>query len=127
MTAWRAMPQTSDTETPGRHDVGNARSPAELSERGWRDVVRRSLRALATRNMSLTAAGIAFYVVWAFFPALVVLVMMAALLLGKAHVLSLLSQVRPDLPEAFNVVVMSQLDALAERSRGLSIGTVTGA
>lgn len=121
------MLQTSGTEPSRGRDVGNARSPAELSERGWRDVLRRSLRALATRNMSLTAAGIAFYMVWAFFPALVVLVVMAALLLGKSHVLSLLSQVRLDLPEAFNIVVMSQLDALAERSRGLSIGTVVGA
>lgn len=77
--------------------------------------------------MSLAAAGIAFYMVWAFFPALALIVVLAALLLGKAPVLALLSWVRLDLPDSFNILVVSQLDAIAERSRGLSIMTVLGA
>lgn len=105
----------------------NASSPAEISQRGWRDVLRRSSRAMAAQNMSLSAAGIAFYVVWAFFPALAIIVVLAALLLGKAQVLAWLSSVRLDLPDSFNIVVTSQLDAIAERSRGLSIVTVLGA
>ena len=64
----------------------DASSPAEISQRGWRDVLRRSSRAMAAQNMSLAAAGIAFYMVWAFFPALVLIVVLAALLLGKAQV-----------------------------------------
>lgn len=82
---------------------------------------------MAAQNMSLAAAGIAFYMVWAFFPALALIVVLAALLLGKAQVLAWLSSVRLDLPDSFNIVVMSQLDAIAERSRGLSIMTVLGA
>jgi membrane protein len=104
----------------------NAGSPAEISQRGWRDVVRRSSRAMATQNMSLSAAGTAFYVVCAFFPALAMLVVLAALLLGKAQVLAWLSTVRLDMPESFNITITSQLDAIAQRSRGLSIVTVVG-
>jgi membrane protein len=105
----------------------NAGSPAEISQRGWRDVLRRSSRAIAAQNMSLSAAGIAFYVVCAFFPALAMIVVLAALLLGKAQVLAWLSSVRLDMSESFNITVTSQLDAIAERSRGLSIVTVLGA
>jgi membrane protein len=105
----------------------DASSPAEISQRGWRDVLRRSSRAMAAQNMSLSAAGISFYMVWAFFPALALIVVLAVLLLGKAQVLAWLSSVRLDLPHSLNIVVMSQLDAIAERSRGLSIMTVVGA
>jgi membrane protein len=82
---------------------------------------------MAAQNMSLSAAGIAFYLVWAFFPVLATIVVLAALLLGKAQVLAWLSSVRLDLPDSFNVVVTSQLDVIADRSRRLSIVTVVGA
>jgi membrane protein len=82
---------------------------------------------MAAQNMSLSAAGIAFYLVWAFFPVLAIIVVLAALLLGKAQVLAWLSSVRLDLPDSFNVVVTSQLDVIADRSRRLSIVTVVGA
>jgi len=106
---------------------GSASSPAEISRRGWRDVLRRSSLAMVEQNMSLAAAGIAFFMVWAFFPALTLVVIVGATLLGKTHVLAWLSSVRLDLPESFNVVVIAQLDAIAERSRGVSIATVAGA
>ncbi|MEP7083636.1 MAG: YihY/virulence factor BrkB family protein [Betaproteobacteria bacterium] len=104
-----------------------ASSPSEISKRGWRDVLRRSALAMAEQNMSLSAAGVAFYLIWALFPALVIIVVSAALLLGKTEVLAWLSTVRRDLPESFNIVVTAHLSAIAERSRGLSIATVLGA
>jgi membrane protein len=82
---------------------------------------------MAAQHMSLSAAGVAFYLVWAFLPALAVIVVIAALLFGKGQVLLWLSYIRLDLPESFNLVVTSQLDLMAERSRGLSIATVLGA
>lgn len=105
----------------------NARSPAEISERGWRDVLSRSVKAMAAQDFALSAAGIAFYVVWAFFPALAIIVVLAAWLLGKAAILAWLSSIRLDLPESWNAVLTAQLDALAQRSRELSALTVLGA
>ena len=82
---------------------------------------------MVAQNTSLAAAGIAFYMVWAFFPALALVVVLAASLLDKAQVLAWLSSIRVDLPQSFNVIVTSQLDALAERSRELSTITILAA
>ena len=105
----------------------NASSPGEISQRGWRDVLRCSCRAMAAQNMSLTAAGIAFYMLWAFFPALAIIVILVALVLGPGQALAWLSSIRVDLPDSFNTVVTSQLDIIAERSRALSTVTLGGA
>ena len=112
--------------TPQRAEavVNDATTPAEISSRGWRDVLWRSARAIAAHDMSLAAAGIAFFAVWAFFPAAVVLVVIAANVVGRSHALWLLSQIRLDLPDAFNAVVTSQLDAIAQRSRAISVATI---
>jgi membrane protein len=116
------------TTTPGATSVAtNAASPAEISRRGWLDVLRNSYRAMAEQNVSLAAAGIAFFIVWALFPALAMMVVFGALLVGKAQVLAWLSFVRMDLPDDFNRIVVAQLDSIAQRSRGLSIATVLSA
>jgi membrane protein len=115
------------TPRPGTRAATNALSPSDIPRRGWLDVLRHSYRAMAEQNMSLAAAGIAFFMVWALFPALAMLVVFGALLLGKAQVLAWLSSVRMDLPDEFNHIVVAQLDALAQRSRGLSIATVVSA
>ncbi len=81
---------------------------------------------MIAQNMSLAASGIAFDMVWAFFPALALIVVLAAWLLDKAQVLAWLSSVRLDLPDSFNIIVTSQLDAIAARSRQLSVITILG-
>jgi len=112
--------------TPNRADtvVSDADTPAEISSRGWRDVVWRSVQAVVAQDLSLGAAGVAFFAVWALFPAVVVLVVIAAHVLGRSQVQWLLSQVRLDLPEAFNTVVTSQLDVIAQHSPRISIATI---
>lgn len=116
------------TTTPGAASAAtNASSPAEIPKRGWLDVLRHSYQAMAEQNVSLAAAGIAFFIVWALFPALAMLVVFGALLVGKIQVLAWLSSVRVDLPDEFNRIVVAQLDSIAQRSRGLSIVTVLSA
>ena len=105
----------------------NASSPAEISRRGWRDVLQRSCQAMSAQKMSLAAAGIAFYMVWAFLPALAIILIAVAFLLGPPPVLAWLSSLRLDLPDSFNTVVTTQLDFIAERSRRLSTITLIGA
>ena len=119
--------RTGRNQVPRQERAPDAQSPTEISSRGWRDVLSRSVGAMIAQNMSLAAAAIAFYMVWAFFPALALIVVLAASLLNKAQVLAWLSSVRLDLPDSFNIIVTSQLDAIAERSRQLSIVTITAA
>jgi membrane protein len=65
--------------------------------------------------------------VWAVFPALAIIVIIVALLLGPAPVLEWLLSNGIDLPESFNAVVTSQLGLIAERSHGMSTLTLLGA
>jgi membrane protein len=82
---------------------------------------------MGARNMSVIAAGIAFYEVWALFPALVALVIVGEMVFGDAAVAHMLSWIRIDLPESFDVVVIGQLKAIAQQSRGISGLSVAGA
>lgn len=77
--------------------------------------------------MTVLAAGIAFYEIWALFPALVVLVILGGILFGEAPVIRFLSWVRVDMPESFSVVVIGQLKGIAQQSRGISSLTLVGA
>lgn len=110
-----------------RHPVPAAKSPAEIPGQGWVDVLRRSIAAMAKDSTSVAAAGIAFYMVWAFFPAVVVVVVLAARTLGRTEVLAGLAWIRLDVPDTFNAMVVSQLDAIADHSRALSLATLSAA
>ncbi len=102
-------------------------SPSELPERAWRSVFARSLRAMADQDMSFAAAGIAFYVVWALFPTLAVIVMFGAFVVGKEEVVLAVSALRLDVRDSFGSLLISQLGAIAERSRTLSMVAVLAA
>jgi membrane protein len=80
--------------------ASRARSPAEISKRGWRDVLGNAFRSLFEQQTSLAAAGIAFYIVWALFPALAVAVLVVAGMVGRDRVLTLLAWLRLDLPQS---------------------------
>lgn len=75
----------------------------------------RTWRAASSQHSALDAAGIAFFGVWAFFPALAALVALGGVLFGRPEILHLLSRVRVDLPESFAVVVVGQLQAIASQ------------
>jgi membrane protein len=104
-----------------------AASPSEITQRGWSAVVRRAWRAFSAQNVSLMAAGIAFYGVWALFPALVAAVVLGGLLLGQEEILHLLSLLRIELPQGVDSLVVGQLAAIARQSRGFSSLTLIGA
>lgn len=96
--------------------AARAESPAEISQRGWRDVLARSLRSLFAEETALSAAGIAFYIVWALLPALAVVVIAVARLLGNAPVVRMLSWLHQGAGESLQGVVVAQLDAIARNS-----------
>jgi membrane protein len=82
--------------------------------------------AASSQHSSLDAAGITYYGVWAFFPALASLVALGGLLFGRSEILELLSRIRIELPESFNVVVVGQLQAIAQHSRAVSSVALVG-
>lgn len=109
-----------------RHTVPPKKTPGDITSPGWREILERTWRAASSQHSSLDAAGIAFFGVWAFFPALAALVALGGLLFGRPEILHLLSWVRVDLPESFAVVVVGQLQAIALHSRAVSSATLIG-
>ena len=102
------------------------KTPREITRPGWLEIVKRTWRAASSQHSALDAAGIAFFGVWALFPALAALVGLGGLLFGRLEVLHLLSRIRIDLPESFDVVVVGQLQAIALHSRAVSSVTLIG-
>lgn len=109
-----------------RHTAPPKKTPGDITSPGWQDILKRTWRAASSQHSSLDAAGIAFFGVWAFFPALAALVALGGLLFGRSEILHLLSRVRIDLPESFAVVVVGQLQAIASHSRAVSSATLIG-
>ena len=104
-----------------------ARSPADIGERGWRAVLARTWHAVTGLDVPMLAAGIAFYGVWAFFPALVALVVVAGWLFGRGESIHLVALVRAELSPALSTIVSDQLARVAQQPQGYAVATVGGA
>ena len=100
------------------------KTPADITSRGWRNAATRTWRAASSQHSSLNAAGIAFFGIWALFPALAALVSLGGLLFSRYEILNLLSRVRIALPETFAHVVVGQLEAIAAAPRAVSGATL---
>lgn len=109
-----------------RHAPSPTTTPGDITSPGWRDVLSRTWRAAFSQHSSLDAAGIAFFGIWALFPALAAMVGLGGLLFGRSEILQLLSRVKIDVPESFDVVVVGQLRAIASHSRAVSSATLIG-
>jgi len=92
--------------------------------RRLRDVAAHVARAVASQQHATVSAGIAFYAAWAFFPALVALVIVGARVFGTDRVLALLTKIRIELPKSFDIVVGGQLTAIAQHSPRTSVVTI---
>lgn len=103
-----------------------ATTPARITSSGWREVATRTWRAASSQHSSLNAAGLAFFGIWALFPALAALVGLGALLFGRFEILDLLSRVRMAFPESYAEVLVGQLQAIARAPRLASGATLFG-
>jgi membrane protein len=99
---------------------GAAQTPVNITTPGWRRLLDRTWHAASSAHSSLDAAGIAFFGMWAMFPALAALVGRGGLLFGGTEISDLLSRIRIELPESVGIVVIGQLQAIAAHSRRVS-------
>jgi membrane protein len=106
-------PDTS-ISNPGFLDTLTSRLPLLAS-------FRRAAARVRSPDTTLAAAGVAFYILWAFFPALTVTVVLLASTVGPKRVLAILAWVRLDLPDSINAVVVGQLVAIARSLGSLSL------
>lgn len=112
-----------DASERGREADG----PGEIPKRGLRDVLKRVYEGMDADNLSLAAAGVAFYALLALFPALAALVSIFGLLADPATITAQLAEVRQLIPAEVFAIINDQLTAVAGSSNtALSFGFVVG-
>lgn len=94
------------------------RGPLSLTARAWSDVLRRTWRAVGDDNLSLIAAGSAFFGLLALVPAMTALVSIWALFADPATLWDQLRLVDRLLPSAAYEVVSQQMMRIAESADG---------
>lgn len=103
------------------------RVPYRMTIAGWWDILRRLVASIGERNISILAAGVAFYSLLAMFPALAAIVSTYALLADPQTVTSHLASAQSFLPADVSEILDQQLSALSSRpTEGLSLKLVAG-
>ena len=113
--------QQLEREYPG----AGADKPTEVPRRGWWQIVRRGLKEFNTDQMSLIAAGVAFYAFLALVPTLIAAMLIYGLVTSPSEVVQQVGNFATALPRDAQSLVTQQLTSLAASSKsGLSIGVV---
>jgi membrane protein len=107
----------------GQVDLGRgAESPSHMPLKAWRYILLRTWRAIADDRLSLLAAGVAFYALFAVFPGLAALISLFGLLADPASVQRELDLVKDVLPaQAWQLIANQLLSLTSAASRQLSI------
>ena len=110
---------------PGRGR--EAPTPWSIPLKGWWDIARRVFDKLVEQNVTILAAGIAFFAVLALFPALGAIVTLFALVADPIAVSERFAELSALLPSDVASIIDRQLHKLAGQERqGLGIGLVIG-
>jgi membrane protein len=115
-----------DVEQLGREYPGaGADKPTEVPPKGWWQIVRRGLKEFSQDQMSLIAAGVAFYAFLALVPTLIAAMLIYGLVSTPQEVANQVNSFATALPKDAQSLLTSQLTSLAQASKsGLSIGVV---
>lgn len=106
----------------GRH----AATPGELPARGWRDILLRTKDELTKDNLSLVAAGVAFYSFVAFVPALAAVVSIYALVSDPAQVSEHIEALAQIVPAEVMPLLREQMERLVTGDQQAGIGAIIG-
>jgi membrane protein len=116
----------SVAERAGNHGHGrDADVPQDMPAAGWRDVLRRLMLDFGRDNLSLMAAGIAFYALLSFTPGLTALVALYGLVFDPTQVGTQVASLEGMIPEEARHVIAGQLTAIVQASSSkLGIGLI---
>ena len=102
-----------------------ARRPTEIPKRGWKEVLLRVKDEVSKDNLSIVAAGVAFYALLAIFPGIAALVTLYGLLADPAQVEQQLAPLRDLLPSnAFDIIAQQTRQVAAAATGKLSLGLI---
>jgi membrane protein len=100
----------------------DADRPWQIPARDWVHIVRRSWEAAKTDNISLVAAGVAFYAFLALFPMLIAAVLIYGLVADPADVQRQVDELGSALPSEAETLLRNQMHAIASTSNS-ALGT----
>ncbi len=118
---------TSEFRDEGLERGRSAERPTEIGIRGYQDVFARVKRNIKRDDVSLLAAGVAFYALLALVPALVALVSVYGLVADPNDIRRNVDDVLAAAPTEVQGLVRSQLSDVVESSpSGLRLGALVG-
>jgi len=103
----------------------DATRPSEIPATGWKDILVRLWREQSRDNISVIAAGVAYYMLLSLVPAITALVSVYGLVADPATVATQLEAVSGFLPREAQEIIFGQLSEIVSAPRaGLSFGLV---
>jgi membrane protein len=100
-----------------------AERPSQIPPRGWFAILRRVMAEVKEDNVTLLAAGVAFYAMLAIFPAIIAVVTVYGLVADPNQVEAQVSEFAKSLPAGADQLLTEQLQNVASAGRqSLSIG-----
>lgn len=93
-----------------------AQSPTELPFIAWWDILRRTIKHMSEDNLSLIAAGVAFYFLLAIFPMLTALISVYGLLVSPQDLQGHLSHLIGVIPEQSRDILQTQVERMISKS-----------
>ena len=104
-----------------------AQRPGEIPAPGWRDILLRTRAGMNENNLSLVAAGVAFYLLLSIFPALAAMISIYGLIADPVEVERQMSSMMAIMPPQAADILLGQMRQLASQpSGGLSVGVAVG-
>jgi membrane protein len=113
----RGQERSSGRPEPGKGvPGGEAEKPSQIPAKGWKEVLLRTKQQIKEDNVSLMAAGVAFYLFLALFPALIAAVTIYGLVADPQQVEQQIDSLAQTLPQEAAALLETQLKDIATAS-----------
>lgn len=113
----------SRTEDRGR----GAEKPSQIPKTGWRDIFFRVVEEQTKDNLSIVAAGVAFYILFSLFPGITALVSIYGIFADPTDVQQQIGTLKGVVPKESLQILRDQISSIASSSSGkLGFGLVIG-
>lgn len=111
--------------TAQRPPGDQAEAPTQIPARGWWQITRRAFKESSDDNVSMLAAGVAFFAFLAIFPALIAAITLYGLIADPAQVAQQVGSLASSLPQEAQPIITDQLGSVASGSGGaLTLGLI---
>ncbi len=101
-----------------------AETPADLSKSAWKRSLKETMSALKDKDLTTSAAGLSYYATITFFPVLIGVASVSALLVSNESFLNGLDKLETILPDALGSLLETQLSPIVSAGQA---GTITAA